>query len=69
VVKSVRDGGSGGFDSVDVVAAIVVNGGAKVKCAVTVVGPARSGAWAEMSDTQLSRGVEGMGTKVKFVAI
>jgi hypothetical protein len=33
------------------------------------VGPARSGAWAEMGDTQLSRGVEGMGTKVKFVAI
>ena len=47
----------------------MVNSGAKVECAVTVVGPARSGAWAEMSDTQLSRGVEGMGTKVKFVAI
>ena len=47
----------------------MVNGGAKVKCAVTVVGPARSGVGAEMSDTQLSRGVEGMGTKVKFVAM
>ena len=40
MVKRVRDGGSGGFYSVDVVAAIVVNSGAKVKCAVTVVGPA-----------------------------
>ena len=69
VVKRVRDGGSGGFDSVDVVAAMVVNSGAKVKCAVTVVGPARSGVGAEMSDTQLSRGVEGMGTKVRFVAM
>jgi hypothetical protein len=38
VVKSVRDGGGLSFDSEDVVAAIVMNGGAKVKCAVTVVG-------------------------------
>jgi hypothetical protein len=68
VVKCVRDGGSLGFYSECVVAAIMVNGGAKVKCSVTVVGPARSGVGAEMSDTQLSRGVEGMGTKVKFVA-
>ena len=69
VVECVRDGGSGGFDSVHVVAATVVNGRAKVKCAVTMVGPARSRVGAEMSDTQLSRWVEGMGTKVKLVAM
>jgi hypothetical protein len=68
VVKRVRDGGGLGFDSERVVAATVVNGGAKVKCAVAVVGPARSRVRAEMSDTKLSRGVGGMGTKVKLVA-
>ena len=51
VVKCVRYGGSLSFDSEYVVAAIVMNGGAKVKCAVTVVGPARSRVRAEMSDT------------------
>ena len=50
VVKCVRDGGSLGFYSECVVAAIMVNGGAKVKCAVTVVGPARAGVWTEMGD-------------------
>jgi hypothetical protein len=69
VVKRVRDGGSLGFDNERVVAAMVMNGGAKVKCAITVVMPAWSGVGAEMSDTQLARGVEGMGTKVKFVAM
>lgn len=51
VVKCVRYGGSLSFDSEYVVAAIVMNGGAQVKCAVTVVGPARSRVRAEMSDT------------------
>jgi hypothetical protein len=69
VVKRVRDGGGLGFDGECVVAAIVMNGGAKVKCSVTVVGPAWSRVRAEMGDTKLSRGVDGMGTKVKFVSI
>ena len=47
----------------------MVNGRAKVKCAVTMVGPTRARVGAKMGDTQLSRWVEGMGTKVKFVAI
>jgi hypothetical protein len=54
---------------VNVVASMMVNGGAKVECTVAVVGPAWSRVRAEMSDTQLSRGVDGMGTKVKFVAM
>ena len=69
VVKGVRDGWCGSFDSVDVVTAMMVDGRAKVKCAVAVVGPARAGVWTEMGDAQLARGVNGMGTEVKFMAM
>ena len=50
VVKGVRDGWCGSLDSVDMVTAIMVDGRAKIECAVTVVGPARAGVWTEMGD-------------------
>ena len=48
VVKGVRDGWCGSFDSIYMVTAIMVDGRAKIECAVTVVGPARAGVWTEM---------------------
>ena len=50
MVNGVRDGWCGSFDSVDVVTATMVDGRAKIECAVTVVGPARAGVWTEMGD-------------------
>ena len=50
VVKGVRDGWCGSFDSIDMVTAIMADGRAKIECAVTVVGPARAGVWTEMGD-------------------
>jgi hypothetical protein len=51
VVKCARDGRSGSFDSIYMVTATMVDGRAKVKCAVTMVGPARAGVWTKMGDT------------------
>ena len=69
VIKGVGDGGSGSFDGVDVVAAVVVNSTAEIKCSVTVMAPAWAGFSAKVGSAELARGVKGMCFEVELVTI
>ena len=65
MVEGVRDTGGRGAGDIHMLAAVMFKGRAQIKCPQAMLGPGSTRVRADIGNTQLARGVDGVGIEVE----